>query len=59
LYYYAAGSQYDYFAKTVMEWRDYQYDFRRREPVIFGVALCVADEVNVPFTDKPLPFAKY
>ena len=42
-----------------MEWRSYQYDFRRREPVIFGVALCVADEVNIPFTDKPLPFAKY
>ena len=59
MYYYAVGSKYDYFAKTVMEWRDYQYDFRRREPVIFGVALCVADEVNVPFTDQPLPFAKY
>jgi hypothetical protein len=41
-----------------MKWRDgvYQYDFRRREPVIFGVAFCVAAEVYVPFTDKPFPY---
>jgi hypothetical protein len=43
-----------------MKWRKgvYQYDYRRREPVIMAVALCVTDIVYVPFTDKPFPYKK-
>jgi hypothetical protein len=58
LFYYAEGSKYDVFAKDIMGWKSWQYDYRRREPVIIGVAFCVADQVMAPFTPNPLPFAK-
>lgn len=56
LNFYAEGSKYDYYAKKIKEWKTWQYDARRREPVIFGVAFCVADEINIPFTPTPFPF---
>lgn len=41
--YYSLHSKYDNFS-TIYNFSDqYMYDFRVREPVIFGVALCVAD----------------
>ena len=57
--FYAEGSKWDYYAKYVKKWKTYQFDARRREPVIFGVALCVADEINIPFTPNPFPFKKH
>lgn len=56
LNFYAEGSKYDYYAKEIRGWKTWEYDQRRREPVIFGVAFCVADEINVPFTPDPFPF---
>lgn len=59
LNFYAEGSKYDYYAKEIRGWKTWEYDQRRREPVIFGVAFCVADEINVPFTPDPFPFQKH
>jgi hypothetical protein len=40
--YYAAGSSYDHYS-LANNWTFYIRDGRRREPVFFGVAFCVAN----------------
>ena len=59
LEFYAEGSKYDVYAKDIKEWKTWHRDDRRREPVIFGVAFCVANEINVPFSPDPFPFEKH
>ena len=55
--YYSAASRYPDYA-LYREWDFYQRDGRIREPVIFGVALCVADRLYNPLNGERLSFTK-
>ena len=55
--YYAAASEYDDYAVD-MGWTYHLWDPRIREPVVFGVALCVADKVYSPFTGEEMAMDK-
>ena len=58
--YYAAGSHYNHYAMD-MNWTAghlYQQDQRRREPVWFGTAFCVADQIYHPFSGEKLEMTK-
>ena len=55
--YYAAGSNYRAYSDS-KNWTYYQRDDRRREPIFFGVAFCVADKVYNPFNGAILPWSK-
>jgi hypothetical protein len=41
-----------------MGWHYHQQDQRRREPVIFANALCIADKVYSPITNKEMSYGK-
>ena len=40
------------------EWNNYKRDGRIREPVIFGVALCVSDKLYNPLSGERLETTK-
>ena len=52
--YYAAGSKYDDFATKFKKWHYYRRNAKIREPVIFGVAFCVSDQIYNPFSGELL-----
>lgn len=55
--YYALGSRYNNYAKH-KGWTRYVKDGRRREPIFFGVAFCVADTVYHPLSGDVLDMSK-
>ena len=55
--YYSAASRYPDYAQY-REWTFYQRDGRIREPVIFGLSLCVTDYMFNPFTGEKAGFTK-
>jgi len=55
--YYSAGSKYNEYALD-KNWLFWQRDQRRREPVFFGVAFCIADKIYSPTSGEELGFPK-
>lgn len=55
--YYAAGSKYNNYA-LAKRWTFWQRDDRRREPILFAVAFCIADELYNPFSGEVLALQK-
>lgn len=54
--FYAAGSRYPDYANS-LQWHYYMRD-RRREPVLFANALCIADKIYHPFSGEEMNFPK-
>ena len=57
LNFYSARSSYREYADA-QGWNYHFRDSRTREPVIFGVAFCVSDQIYDPFTDEELVMRK-
>jgi len=49
IYYYAAASKYNTFAKE-RGWHFWKRNAFVREPVLWGVAFCVSDKIYIPFS---------
>ena len=55
--YYALGSKYQTYAES-KGWKFDMRDQRRREPVFFAVAFCIADKIYSPSSGEEMPFPK-
>jgi len=55
--YYASHSKFETYA-TVLDWDFWQRDARVREPVLFAVAMCVADKIYNPLSGAPMDLEK-
>lgn len=56
--YYSRHSEFPDFAEVFNVSDQWMYDYRVREPVVFGVALCVADKVYNPISGEVIEMEK-
>jgi len=57
IYFYAAASKYHTFAKD-KGWTFWRRNAFVREPVLWGVVFCISDQINHPFSKKPIDMVK-
>ena len=58
LFFYASKSKYSTYSEEVKDWHWYIRNDFVREPVVWGVAFCVSDQVYNPFNGEKMPFSK-